>query len=135
MGPFHISPLPKAPPQERKASGRAGKTAIMTSSPFKSELLASLNKTTNKTMKRKPAGKTEEKTCGKKVIKKNNKTQASEHDSDDDECIYCGESYSNEGWIQCQECNKWAHNSCAGVDKNRMHLYVTCVLINSVTIF
>lgn len=37
---------------------------------------------------------------------------------DDADCLYCGERYStsNEGWVSCHVCKKWAHNSCAGMD-------------------
>ncbi len=32
-------------------------------------------------------------------------------------CLYCNELYkaSQEKWIQCQECRKWAHVKCGGV--------------------
>lgn len=42
-------------------------------------------------------------------------------DSDEEsnpECVYCVgnflDSKSNEGWIRCQSCRKWAHELCAG---------------------
>lgn len=41
----------------------------------------------------------------------------SQKDDDSESCLYCSESYSNESWIQCQMCLKWAHDSCAGVDR------------------
>jgi hypothetical protein len=33
------------------------------------------------------------------------------------ECVICGESF-DEGWIQCNSCNKWAHGNCADTEGN-----------------
>ena len=52
--------------------------------------------------------------------KTSNKVPRKRRHVDDDEadkCLYCCEVYSDEGWIRCQVCLKWAHDSCAGVDK------------------
>lgn len=57
-----------------------------------------------------------------KGLKNMKKKMMPESDSDEDEdeaaCLYCGDFYStsNEGWVACQVCFKWAHNSCAGID-------------------
>ncbi|KAF2885212.1 hypothetical protein ILUMI_20968 [Ignelater luminosus] len=39
---------------------------------------------------------------------------------EDAECLYCQGLYSksNEGWVTCQICEKWAHCGCAGVEDN-----------------
>ena len=42
IGPFVLSPPPKAPYQPRKLSSRAGKTAVISSSPYKTSLIDSL---------------------------------------------------------------------------------------------
>lgn len=59
-----------------------------------------------------------EETKGLKKIKKKKKIAESESDEEEAECLYCGDLYSisNEGWVACQKCFKWAHNSCAGID-------------------
>ena len=46
----------------------------------------------------------------------------------DVECLYCGNTYlqSNEGWVQCRACLKWAHCSCAGEYDNDDELYHIC---------
>jgi hypothetical protein len=41
MGPFQLSPPPQAPPRPRQST-RAGKTAIISSSPYKNTLLESI---------------------------------------------------------------------------------------------
>jgi hypothetical protein len=42
------------------------------------------------------------------------------------ECIYCGHYYaeSNEDWICCQSCEKWADLSCFGKDEEENTTYV-----------
>jgi len=42
VGPFVLSPPPKAPYQPRRLSSRAGKTAVISSSPYKNSLIESL---------------------------------------------------------------------------------------------
>lgn len=42
IGPFVLSPPPKAPYQPRRLSNRAGKTAVISSSPYKNSLIESL---------------------------------------------------------------------------------------------
>jgi hypothetical protein len=42
---------------------------------------------------------------------------------DDVNCLYCNELYSmprsREVWVMCEECNKWAHVECAGLNKRQ----------------
>ena len=42
-------------------------------------------------------------------------------DTTADECLYCHNVFSSDGqqWVQCQGCQKWAHEDCAGVDKHQ----------------
>lgn len=51
---------------------------------------------------------------------------------DDPACIYCNSLFSlsrpKEAWIQCQQCKKWCHNECAGIDRKRKMF--TCELCN-----
>ena len=51
----------------------------------------------------------------KKVMK--NSTQPGD-DEDLETCLYCSEVYGSTKWVKCQECSKWAHFECAGVDDN-----------------
>lgn len=40
--------------------------------------------------------------------------------SKDEKCLFCGKTEADAEdthWVQCQECQKWAHFSCAGVDQ------------------
>lgn len=43
-------------------------------------------------------------------------------DDTDAECIFCGEKFSTsqrgELWIQCLMCSMWAHNECAGAERD-----------------
>lgn len=57
----------------------------------------------------------------KSTMNKNKKKRVKLSTNNDDiytECLYCGHTYSesNEGWICCQICEKWAHLSCSGKD-------------------
>lgn len=107
LTPSNILPIPKASRQKRVTRKR-GKTAIITSSPYKAELEQSKpkpKKNANKVMKKKKTGKNSKENCA---------------DDEDVECLYCGEWYSQseEGWISCRACKRWAHCSCAGEDDN-----------------
>lgn len=54
--------------------------------------------------------------------------EESESEVDDEKCIYCGECYSVsiEGWVACQKCHNWAHNSCAGIDSEDDEQVLVC---------
>lgn len=127
--PKQIMPFPATRKTSRTIRKR-GKTAIITSSPYKKELeettkrkkLAEKNKQIKKEMKviKKPEKKCAAKT--KRVHKKKKITQSSKENSDSDientPCLYCSGRYldSNEGWAACSVCFKWAHCSCAGIE-------------------
>ena len=51
--------------------------------------------------------------------------------NDDARCLYCQELYSmsGENWVQCSDCQNWAHYSCAGFDDNSVDF--TCELCQS----
>jgi len=57
----------------------------------------------------------------KKKTTRKRKLSEIEEDEDDTECLYCADlfSASAEGWISCQKCHLWAHNSCAGADDDQ----------------
>lgn len=124
--------LPKEVRTQKRKIRKRGKTAILTASPYKNDLIKDMNKKQkiNKTTDKKKLGnkKTEKKRPEKKKPEKKNKNKRHKKQSDtesssvDDEndcpCIYCGYLYSQstEGWVICSVCYGWAHNSCAGVD-------------------
>ncbi|KAI5708923.1 hypothetical protein M8J76_006379 [Diaphorina citri] len=55
---------------------------------------------------------------------------SSSADESDAECLYCGYLYSesNEGWIMCMVCSKWAHCKCAGEDDDDPEAVHVCTL-------
>lgn len=124
--------IPKEVRIQKRKIRKRGKTAILTASPYKNDLIKDMNKKQkiNKTTDKKKPGnkKTEKKRPEKKKPEKKNKNKRHKKQSDtesssvDDEndcpCIYCGYLYSQstEGWVICSVCYGWAHNSCAGVD-------------------
>ena len=121
ISPKDIRPLPRAQRREEGTQNRRrGKTAVLTSSPYKQELEALLKKAP-KTAKRKlalNAGKTKKIRSNK--TRRNEEDTESSEDEDNAPCIFCKELFSNsksaEGWIKCIKCNGWAHEECAGVD-------------------
>jgi hypothetical protein len=56
------------------------------------------------------------------------KTGLEANNDDEAECLYCGGLYSasKEGWVACQVCFQWAHNSCAGMDSDEDEDILTC---------
>lgn len=118
--PYDVKPLRTIQNQPRTRRAR-GKTAILTESSYREDLA-----TKQKTQSAK-------KTVLRKRLIRSNSSEARQTkfvDDDDDyqppiittdkdvACSYCGEFYSEstEGWIRCNECQDWAHNSCAGAD-------------------
>lgn len=123
--PEDIIPIPKTKLKER-VNRRRGKTAILTSSPYKKELLTDRSKQKNK--------KNYQKRLSYEISKcKNNQedepkpsTSSGRNNSveNDANCIYCNYKYSEsvEGWICCLICQGWSHCSCAGVEeKGEIH--------------
>ena len=60
-------------------------------------------------------------TENKRPKKEKPKEQMWDESSEEDDntaCIYCNELYSDsmggEGWIQCIQCRRWAHENCSG---------------------
>lgn len=142
VSPYVISPVPE---KRRKVSSRGRKAAVaavITSSPYKTDL-------ENKNMKRQEKENKLVKTKNKKKTAKRNKQtkknkddseeedseeldviqfdEGSEHDelmdqvppdSADAECMFCSRLFSmdksGESWIKCLMCGLWAHYDCAG---------------------
>lgn len=134
VSPKDIVPLPKSNVSKRKTNHRKGKAAIITSSPYKTELLeektrkdgqnkrkatnssrVSENKIPNLQTKNKNKSEMLKKKPTKLIRSLFNEQEADE--SDDTDCLYCKEAYSNsktnEMWIRCSGCHQWAHEVCA----------------------
>lgn len=125
--PGDLFPIPKAPPKVRKLIRKKGKTVILTSSPYKQELLEEKRKQEEKSaQKRLPkliGLKENSKKKGKilaKPAKTKNMDKSGDRDDADAVCFYCMELWSasrtNDGWIKCKICNRWAHEACSGCD-------------------
>ncbi|KAK3891928.1 hypothetical protein Pcinc_004234 [Petrolisthes cinctipes] len=88
---------------KRARKRKAQKSEVITSSPYKKQLLEK-NKSTSVSRKKKVSKK------GKKI--------PSPLSSDDEEwpCLVCGSSFASsrpsEKWVQCTPCKKWSHEEC-----------------------
>ncbi|CAB3230990.1 unnamed protein product [Arctia plantaginis] len=110
-----LSPLPDASKKRLTArKRRTQKCEILTSSPYKKELMEKA-KDTKAMVKIKRNMKMQVK--AKKVASE----PYSQHQ--ETECIICGETF-DEDWIQCKICEDWAHEAC--VDINPSDLYYNC---------
>lgn len=143
--PKDISKIPQA---ERKNNvgrndKRKGKTAILTSSPYKQELVEAMEAKKGKAAKKmkldfaKVTNSTSTKTKDLHVKKNKKKfkpvkTQttesSSEEDNEDEACIYCNDLFSNskssEGWIKCLQCQGWAHEACCGIEPEDCEAFI-----------
>ncbi|XP_049867446.1 uncharacterized protein LOC126367763 [Pectinophora gossypiella] len=147
VSPENIMAIPKEVRTQERKTRKRGKTAILTESPYKNELMKDISikegknkkKTDNQVIQKrkkqmkKPGKKTAKKikkTTDKENLQKKRQTKrcknetesedsSSQEEEDDCACIYCGYLYSDstEGWVICGVCHGWAHNSCAGVDE------------------
>ena len=130
---FVVSPkVLMPPPQEENRNNirpnrKKGKTAILTSSPYKEELETDLAQKKNKApQKRKLVSKVIFSKKKEEQAKKQHRVQGSSSSEEEEDlneaCIFCNELYaqskSKEGWIQCSECRKWAHEACSNVDED-----------------
>lgn len=123
--PKDLFPIPKAQPKVRQLNRKKGKTVILTSSPYKWELVEEKRK-----QEEKKAHKGPPKLVGLENSKTKNKERAKGGDMKkkgdgkenitDAVCFYCMELWStsraNDGWIKCKICNRWAHEACSGCD-------------------
>ncbi|OWR52064.1 Tigger transposable element-derived protein 1 [Danaus plexippus plexippus] len=133
--PKIIMPFPKTTATKRK-SVRRGKTAVITSSPYRKELDVTPiinNKKSVKTnlnletKKKANKGNTTKKIKERKK-QRNRKDSTTDEENDDTKCFYYYHLYSesNEGWVRCQTCHQWAHCSCAGVEDDDADTIFIC---------
>ncbi|KAL5236899.1 hypothetical protein ACI65C_004309 [Semiaphis heraclei] len=121
VSPKDVMPIPQRSNEEnsipKRKSLNRGKTVVLTSSPYKNEL-ETKQKMSEPEVKRKLFKKKSNKSTTNKNKKKRVKLSTNNDDDIYTECLYCGHTYaeSNEGWICCQICEKWAHLSCSGKD-------------------
>lgn len=127
--PSDILPIPSVQRTEKRKQYRRGKTAIITSTPYKNELenWKKPGKTSNPNDSRlKNNTKNKQKAIHSAKKQKNN--------DEDAICLYCNDENNNfltssEPWVGCQLCGRWAHNACAGVDDEdleEIHICVFC---------
>lgn len=147
VSPKDITAVPQVEAkQKRKTNRKKGKATILTASPHKLELQTSIDEANKKKREKEERAKkklkfnndkksltTQRKTKVPNKKKKTNKEkQVSSSDASDTEgnteCLYCNELYcdSVEGWIVCQKCLNWAHNSCAGVESDDEDAFLIC---------
>ncbi|CAI6353882.1 unnamed protein product [Macrosiphum euphorbiae] len=119
VSPVHLIPIPKTSIKSRSTNRKKGTAAVLTSSPYKTELEASKAVTPPKKRlfnKKKPTWK-RKKNQNKSKIPPN-----TVYEDSDAECPYCGgtfsQSKSNEGWVRFLKCMKWCHDGCAGCEED-----------------
>lgn len=131
FSPEYFYPYPKVVSKNTSNIKRkTGKTAILTSTPYKDELSENIK---NKRNRDAGQGKRNLVKKNKKIESKKSKGKLNppiryrvENDSSDaesdPECFYCGNSFTSskkgEGWIRCEQCLKWVHDACAGAEEN-----------------
>ncbi|KAG8259527.1 hypothetical protein J6590_011822 [Homalodisca vitripennis] len=126
-------PIPKVKATTKRSNRKKRKTAILTESPYKRELMEAINEREEKNRIKQEKARMRKNL--KKLEKKKEQKNEDNDDSDDDDdadcaCLYCGEFYSKsvEGWVSCCRCKKWAHNSCAGIDSEDDEAVLLCEL-------
>lgn len=129
VSPKDIFRLPQATRKPINDKRKRGKAAVLTSSPYKTELENDSAKRPNKQITKKV--KLEDRKGGNKIVrlgiksvskKIENESNSSEEEDMDEACLYCNDLFSNskskEGWIKCASCGKWSHDACAGCDED-----------------
>ena len=120
VSPQMVVPYPKqSGAGKKRVSRQRGKTAILTSSPYKKALEENQSKK-KAPVKATPA--TQQKPRQKKPPKggKGGKGASKKSVSGEDvACLYCDGKWSesSESWVHCGDCENWAHYSCAGIDE------------------
>lgn len=151
ISPEIILAIPKVDKKsKRKPSNRRGKTVVLTGTPYKNELVEEIKRkvspktsaskrklfSTNSNQTKKPKKNLIDKEkmqsssdiLNKPSCSKDRKMRSSDREEDDEQCLYCYD-FSEEGWIRCIACGRWAHNSCAGMeseDDEAIHICVLC---------
>lgn len=140
VSPFQFSPVPKiCKNNSHKIQKRTGSTNLITSSPYKTQIIEANEKKIQKEKvfaekKKARIEKTKVKINKKKIqTKKKFESSSSEdekeipleEESDDDDedndaiCMYCSGKFSEdtrgEKWAQCSVCFKWSHEDCGNL--------------------
>lgn len=143
-----ISPLPKSKllrQRKRKTEG----AEVVTSSPYKQQLLDKEKKRQQKTSRdmtkcgpkecEKKTKKTKKMTCRadkskprqypakpmprKSKVSENQNKKSSFEEEAEYECMMCGETFANsrpgELWIQCMKCSSWCHEDCSSGETSK----------------
>ncbi|KAF2888281.1 hypothetical protein ILUMI_17892, partial [Ignelater luminosus] len=123
ISPKQLMPYPHMAQKRKRQVRRRGKTAIITASAYKLELEKRQRNTKCKKAKvqKSKQKKIQKNENPKRKAKKQVVVIESDSETEEDaECLYCQGLYSesNEGWVTCQICGKWAHCGCAGVEDN-----------------
>ena len=151
VSPDKISPLPSCS-GARKVKSRGGTAKLITGTPYKDELEASMAEAQRKNSVKKRETKTTANKKGQSKIIANKKgpkrvlliesdsdgsisleMEFSDHlDNDDDaECIYCAGHFSDdkngEKWIQCTKCYRWGHEECANSKYKKNYICYFCI--------
>lgn len=147
-----LIPLPKANVIVRRKR-KVQHAAVITSSPFKNELIEKTNKKQRKggLSKSQKTGKTahtdsDDEPLSRKVLqlarltksskKKNMDKTSSSTDADTDTtpCGTCGVTFNTDekanngrNWVQCQSCSTWHHNECQGIANNARPKQFVCI--------
>jgi len=108
-----LSPLPDAAKKRSESRKRKSeKSQILTSSSYKLLIEEKENEKKVKEQK-KNLGNKFKKTNRPEKIKKT-RVLTPKNTSDDTTCVVCLES-NEEDWIQCSNCQEWAHEACADI--------------------
>lgn len=133
--PEDIQPIPEAKIRTSNRGRKASTAKVITSSPYKNDLIESLRLAENRGRGRGRRGRGGTSRAGQRqrdvTSSSSSDSEAENDDSDDDNshlnrvpenidvlCGFCEANFSNdrpgEQWIQCQSCELWAHTACAG---------------------
>lgn len=119
--PMTLQPLPTTTDKPTRKSHTRGKTAVLTSKEYLSELKSKQDEAKEKEERKKNNSKKKSANMKRTIPWKKKKNVSETSDTENDAaCLYCGGlwSESNERWIECESCRNWAHISCAHVSSD-----------------
>lgn len=115
---------------------RKGKAKILTSTPNKEELEASISakvKTTKVAQVKKQVFNKKRKRSSSSSSSEDDLVLSSDSEDSDAECLYCHKLWSESTglgeWVKCQGCHRWAHVKCAGNPKKQFRC-LACTGLN-----